>query len=451
MRRYDYDLLTIGAGSGGVAASRRAGAAGARVAICEEGRVGGTCVLRGCVPKKLLWYASHFRDEVIDARSYGWDVADDSLDWNQLIEAKDAELERLEGVYQRLLRQANVDVKEGRGVVVDEHTVEVAGHRVTAKRILIATGGRPSRIEVPGRELLITSDEALALRSVPKHVAIVGGGYIAVEFAGIWKGAGADVTLVVRGDNVLRGFDEDVRRALSEAMEGRGIGIRRSACVRSVEREKGHKLRLTLDDGETLQVDQVLCATGREPNSRELGLEQLGVELTDTGNICVDEWSRTSAAGIWAVGDVTNRQALTPVAIADGRAFVATEFGNNPTPVDHETVPSAVFSNPPVGTVGMNESEARSRRSDGIEVYRSNFRPMKFSLTRRVEKTMMKLIVDGRSDRVLGLHMVGPDAPEIVQGFAVALKAGATKRQFDATLGIHPTLAEEFVTMATPV
>ncbi len=450
MAKYDFDLFTIGAGSGGVAASRRAGAYGARVAICEERRVGGTCVLRGCVPKKLLVYASHIRTELADAAGYGWNIGEVSLDWGRLIHAKNAELDRLEGIYQRMLGQAGVEVHAGRGVIIDPHTVEVEGRTFTAERILVATGGWPTLPEIPGIEHAITSNEALDLSEVPRRAAVVGGGYIGVEFAGIWNGAGSQVTLLVRGDNVLRGFDHDVRETLSEEMRKEGVELRCSTRVHAIEKtDEGLELRL--DRGEHLVVDQVLFATGRHPHSTELGLEEVGVQTNDAGAIIVDEWSKTSVDGIWAVGDVTTRIALTPVAIADGRAFVETEFHDNPTPVDHGAVPTAVFSDPPVGTVGITEAAARELGTGPVDVYRAEFRPMKFVLPGRDSKTMMKLIVDRETDRVLGLHMVGPDAPEIVQGFAVALKAGATKKQFDATVGIHPSSAEEFVTMTTPV
>jgi glutathione reductase (NADPH) len=433
-----------------VAASRRAGAYGARVAICEERRIGGTCVLRGCVPKKLLVYASHYRDELADAAGYGWSLGEHSVDWGQLIANKDAELDRLEGVYQGMLSQAGVEVLTGRGVVVDPHTVDVEGQRFTAERILIATGGWPSLPEVPGIEHAITSNEALDMTDPPRRVAIVGGGYIALEFAGIWRGAGSEITLVVRGEQILRGFDDDVGLALSKELRKRGIAIECGNHVNAIERRSDH-LHLRLDRGGSLDVDAVLYATGRHPRSGGIGLEEVGVGLDQHGGIIVDEWSRTNVAGIWAVGDVTHRLALTPVAIADGRAFAETEFHDNPTPIDRGAVPTAVFSQPPVATVGLTEQEARDLGTGPIDVYRSRFRPMKYVLPGRDEQTMMKLVVDRRTDRVLGVHMVGLDAAEIIQGFAVALQAGATKKQFDATVGIHPTSAEELVTMATPV
>jgi glutathione reductase (NADPH) len=450
MAKFDFDLFTLGAGSGGVAASRRAGAYGARVAICEERRVGGTCVLRGCVPKKLLVYASHLRDELADAAGYGWTIGDVSVDWSRTIAIKNKELDRLEQVYLRLLGESGVEVMRGRGTIVGPHTVDVEGRHFTAERILVATGGWPTLPEVPGIEHAITSNEALDLERVPEHVVIVGGGYIALEFSGIWHGAGAEVTLVVRGDEILRGFDRDVRDALTEQLRKRGITIECNNHVNAIEK-RGDKLHLRLDRGEARVCDTILYATGRHPHSHNIGLETVGVALDHRGAIIVDEWSRTNVPGIWAVGDVTHRLALTPVAVADGRAFAETEFNTNPTPVDHGAVPTAVFSQPPIGTVGLTEEEARELGVGTIDVYRARFRPMKYVMPDRDEQTMMKLVVDRDTDRVLGLHMVGPDAAEIVQGFAVAIKAGATKKQFDATVGIHPTSAEEFVTMAKPV
>jgi len=449
MQQYDYDLFTIGAGSGGVAASRRAGGYGAKVGICEERRVGGTCVLRGCVPKKLLYYASHLHDELVDAAGYGWEIGEPKVDWAKLVAAKDRELARLEGVYRELLRKNGVQIHEGRGRVVDPHTVEIEGRRVTAARILVATGGWPTLPEIPGIELALTSNEALDLAALPEHIAIVGGGYVGVEFAGIWNGAGVRVTQIVRDTAPLRGFDQDVRAALSEAMVGRGIRLVTGNRVHAIEK-KGEGLRLRLDRGEHLDVGAALFATGRHPHSRDLGLEEVGVRCNEARQIIVDEWSRTSVPSIWAVGDVTHRLALTPVAIADGRAFVETEFHDNPTPVDHASIPSAVFSQPPVGTVGLSEEQARDLGVGRIVCYHARFRPMKYVLPNRNERVFMKLVVDAQTDRVLGVHMVGADAPEIIQGFAVALRSGAKKKDFDATVGIHPTSAEEFVTMYTP-
>lgn len=446
---FDFDLFTIGAGSGGVAASRRAGSYGARVALCEADRVGGTCVLRGCVPKKLLVYASHLRDELEDAAGYGWTIGETSLDWARLVAAKDAELDRLNGVYLRMLASAGVEVIAGRGVLVDPHTVEVGGRRYTAERILIATGGSPHVPSVPGAELGITSDQALSLTTIPRRLVIVGGGYIAVELAGIFAGAGSRVTLLVRGYGVLREFDGDVHAALAEEMQRRGITIANHSEPESLER-RGEGLVVHCRGEQDHEADVVLWATGRWPSSRGLGLEEVGVAVDGRGAILVDEWSRTNVPGIFAVGDVTPRLNLTPVAIADGRALAETLFNDNPTKVDHEGIPTAVFSQPQVGTVGLTEKQARAKHPH-VDVYRTHFRPMKYVLPGRREQTMMKLVVDKDSDRVLGVHMVGPDAGEIIQGFAVALKCGATKKQLDATIGIHPTSAEELVTMTKPV
>ncbi|MCA9655256.1 MAG: glutathione-disulfide reductase [Myxococcales bacterium] len=448
MAEYDYDLFTIGAGSGGVAASRRAGSYGARVAICEADRVGGTCVLRGCVPKKLLVYASHLRDELVDAAGYGWTIGEATLDWAKLVAAKDAELDRLNGIYLRMLASSGVEVIPGRGTIIDPHTVEVRGRRYSTKRILVATGGWPHVPEIPGADLGITSNEALSLTKVPESILIVGGGYIAVEFAGIFAGAGAKVTLLVRGYGVMRDFDDDVHAALAEELTRRGIEIRTHTDIESVERS-GDGVVVMCRGGIEHEAETLLWATGRWPNTRGLGLEDVGVATDDRGAIVVDEWSHTSVHGIFAIGDATNRINLTPVAIADGRALAETLFNDTPTQIDHEGVPTAVFSQPQVATVGLTEKVARSRYPH-VVVYRTHFRPMKNILPGRQERTMMKLVVDHDSDRVLGVHMVGPDAAEIIQGFAVALKCGATKKQFDATVGIHPSSAEEFVTMVQP-
>ncbi len=449
MAKYDFDLFTIGAGSGGVAGSRRAGGHGARVAICEADRVGGTCVLRGCVPKKLLVYASHLRDDLEDAAGYGWTVGESSLDWGRLITAKNAELDRLNAIYLRMLGNAGVQIIEGKGTIVDPHTVDVGGKRYTAERILVATGGWPYIPKVPGAELGITSNEALDLEQLPRRIVIVGGGYIAVEFAGIFAGAGSEVTMLLRGYNVLRGFDDDVHAALGEEMQRRGIQIKSHTDIDSLER-RGDGVVVRCRGDVEHEADVVMWATGRRPNTRGLGLEELGIEMDQHGAIAVDQWSRTHVHSVYAIGDATQRPNLTPVAIADGRALAETLFNDNPTAIDHEVVPTAVFSQPQVGTVGLTEEQARARH-DHIDVYRTNFRPMKHVLPGREERTMMKLIVDKATDRVLGVHMVGPDAGEIIQGFAVALRCGATKAQFDATVGIHPTSAEEFVTMATPL
>jgi glutathione reductase (NADPH) len=445
MSSHDFDLITLGAGSGGVRASRLAAQAGKRVAVIEESRVGGTCVMRGCVPKKLLVYGAHFAQDLADCQGYGWSVEGVAFDWARLIVAKNAELNRLEGVYQRILRDNGVTLIEGRGVLRDSQTVMVGDKAYTAATILIATGGRPSLPAIPGIEHAVTSNEALDLMQLPGRVVIVGGGYIAVEFAGIFNTLGVAVTQVLRGDTVLRGFDQDVRAALAEEMVRAGIDLRTETQVQSIERSgRGYSVRLSGD--ETVETDLILYATGRAPNTAGLGLERAGVVLNGKGAVVVDPYSRTNVANIWAVGDVTDRVNLTPVAINEAVAFVKTAFLGTPAAMDYGAIPSAVFSQPPIATVGLTEAEARQRFGE-VDVYLSRFRPMRNILAGRDERTMMKLVVDRASDRVLGLHMVGADAPEIVQGFAVALKCGATKAQFDATVGIHPTAAEELVTM----
>jgi len=444
MSQFDYDLITIGAGSGGVRASRMAARTGAKVAVVEESRVGGTCVMRGCVPKKLLVYAAHFAHDFGDARGFGWKVAEPTFDWGELIANKNAELDRLEGIYGRILRENNVDHLDGRGEVTGPNSVEVNGKTYTAERILIATGGWPHLPDVPGIEHAITSNEALDLAELPGRIVIVGGGYIAVEFAGLFNALGADVTIIIRAGNILRGFDEDIREALATEMEKQGITIHRECVVRSIEPE-GDGYSVRLHGTETIDCDKVFYATGRTPNTKGLGLEEAGVKLTDKGAVVVDEYFQTSTPSIFALGDVISRIELTPVAINEGMAFVATQFENRPTPMDYDNVPAAVFSHPPVGTVGLMEDQARAKGD--VDIYMSRFRPMKHTLSGRESHAMMKLIVERDSQRVVGCHMVGDDAPEIIQGFAVALKCGATKAQFDATVGIHPTAAEEFVTM----
>ena len=445
MAGYDYDLITIGGGSGGVRASRTAGRYGAKVAVVEELRVGGTCVLRGCVPKKLLVYCAHFAEEFEDAAAYGWQVGDVSHDWSKLIAAKDEELDRLHGIYLRMLAAGNVDVLDGRGRLVDAHTVEVGDRRITAERIMIAVGGWPSLPEIPGIEHAITSNEALDLKERPQRIAIIGGGYIAVEFAGIFNALGSQVVQLYRGEQILRGFDDDVRQFLAKEIVKKGIDLRTRLNVTRIEKS-GDELILDLTDGGTLTVDQVLFATGRAPNTKDLGLEAAGVETRANGAIIVDEWSRTTVPSIFAVGDVTDRVNLTPVAIAEGRAIAETNFNDNPQIMDHENVPSAVFSQPPIGTVGLSESDARARYG-AVDVYTADFKPMKHTLTGRDERIFMKLIADRTSQVVVGCHMVGADAPEIIQGIGIAIKCRATKAQFDATIGIHPSAAEEFVTM----
>jgi glutathione reductase (NADPH) len=449
MPRYDFDLFTIGAGSGGVAGSRRAGSYGARVAICEESRVGGTCVIRGCVPKKLLVYGAQFADAFADAAGFGWHVPVPSFDWPALIAAKDREIERLSQIYVRMLRDSGVTLIRGRGVLVDPHTVAVDGRHYTADKILIATGSHPVVPQIPGIEHVISSNEALDLPALPRRIVIVGGGYIAVEFAGIFRGFGAEVVELVRREELLYGFDDDIRIALAQQMRDRGIEIHtRTQVARIEKRPHGYSVHTTL--GQEFSADVVMYATGRRPNTRGLGLAEVGVALDDNGAVIVDEWSRSNIPNIYAVGDVTDRLNLTPVAIAEARAVAETLFHDNPTPIDHTNVPTAVFSNPPIGAVGLTEECAR-REIGAVDVYMARFKPMKNTLSGREERTVMKLVVDAHSDRVLGCHMLGPDAPEIIQGLAIALKCGATKRQFDQTVGIHPSAAEEFVTMREKV
>ena len=447
MAKFDFDLFTIGAGSGGVAASRRAAAFGASVAIAECVRVGGTCVLRGCVPKKLLVYGTHFAEEMQDARGYGWTV-EGRLDWGALIAAKDRELDRLHGIYLRMLTEANVTVLGGHATIAGDNTIEIGGRCYRARHILVATGGRPQRLEIPGADLAIVSDDALMLPALPRRVAIVGGGYIAVEFASIFRAAGAEVTQVIRADQILRGFDREVRDHLAGEMEKRGIRFLRGCNLARIE-AAGPSRRLVLDDGIALEVDCVMMATGRRPNIEGLGLEAAGVSLDKRGAITVDAWQCTTAPGIHAIGDVTDRINLTPIAIAEGRALAETLFNANPTRMDHADVPTGVFSQPPVAMVGM--SEERAATLGAIDVYRTVFRPMKHTLSGRDERTLMKMVVDGSSQRVVGIHMVGADAPEIIQGLAIAVRAGLTKQDFDRTVAIHPTAAEEFVLMREPV
>jgi glutathione reductase (NADPH) len=445
MARCDFDLITLGAGSGGVRASRLAAALGARVAIVEERYLGGTCVNAGCIPKKLLVYAAEFADHFDDARGFGWTVGDRRVDWTELIRRKDREIERLNGVYRHLLEGSGARIFEAHAVLADAHTVMVDGTRYTAETILIATGGWPWKPDMPGREHLVTSNEAFHLERFPKRVLIGGGGYIAVEFAGIFHGLGAEVVQVHRGPLFLRGFDDDLRATLAEEMRKRGIELRFSTTIDVIEK-KGDRLSATFSDGRRSDADLVMSAMGRSPNTRGIGLAEAGVDLDPMGAVRVDSLSRSSVANIYAIGDCTNRLNLTPVAIAEARAFFETVFRGNPTPMDYRDVPTAVFSLPNLGTVGLTESVARERFA-AIDVYRSSFRPLKHTLSGRDEKTLMKLVVDHASDRVLGCHMIGPEAGEIVQGLAVALRCNATKAQFDATIGIHPTGAEEFVTM----
>jgi glutathione reductase (NADPH) len=444
---YDYDLFVIGAGSGGTRGGRIAASLGARVAVAEHHRAGGTCVIRGCVPKKLLVYASHFREDFEDAHGYGWTVGESAFSWRTLIANKNTEIARLERVYEGLLERAGATLLRGTARIAGPNAVELDGKRITARYILVATGGWPFKPNIPGVEHCITSNEAFELAEQPKRVLVVGGGYIAVEFAGIFRGLGSEVTLSYRGERILRGFDDDVRLYVQEEMAKKGVRFQLRSVVAGVERGANGVLTVHFGEGHApIQVDAVMYATGRLPNTRELGLQEAGVELGENGEVVVDRFSASTVPNIYAVGDVTDRIALTPVAIKEGHAVALTLFGNQPTPVDHMDVPSAVFSQPPVGTVGVTEAEAKESYHE-LEIYKSTFRPLKHTLSGRDERTMIKLIVDRASQRVIGVHMVGADAPEIIQGIGIAVKAGLTKARFDATVGIHPTAAEELVTM----
>jgi len=447
---YDYDLIVIGAGSGGVRASRISAGHGARVAVIEESRPGGTCVIRGCVPKKLLMYGSAFSADAEDAAGFGWQVSVDGHDWPALIGAKDRELDRLEGIYRSLLANAGVELIAGRGTITGPHEVSVGEHRLTAEHILVATGGWPQIPDVPGlADHGITSNEALDLAERPDRVLVYGGGYIAVEFASIFNGFGIETHLVYRADLPLRGFDEDIRQESATALAGRGIILHPDCTLSEVAVGADGRKTVGLSDGSEIVADQVMAATGRRPNTTGLGLEAAGIAIGSHGEIPVDANSRSKVASIYAVGDVTDRVALTPVAIAEGHALADSLFGGRPRQVTHANIPSAVFTQPPIASVGLSEEEARSQCGE-ITVFTSRFNAMKNTISGRSEKTFMKLIVETASDRVVGAHMLGPDAGEIMQGIGVAIIAGATKADFDATIGIHPTAAEEFVTMRTP-
>jgi glutathione reductase (NADPH) len=453
MADYDFDLFVIGAGSGGVRAARVAAMSGAKVAVAEEYRVGGTCVVRGCIPKKFMVYASEVSSQLKTAAGYGWTIGDARFEWTRFLQEKDVEIARLSGVYVTNLQKAGAKLLHGRGQIVDAHTVEVlpktgsddAG-TYTARKILIATGGRPVRPEFPGAELGITSDEAFHLPSLPKSILVVGGGYIAVEFAGIFNGLGVETTLLYRGANILRGFDDDVRIHLADELEKRGIKVVLGCSHTSIKQMDDGHLLSTLSNDLTFETGAVMFATGREPYTRGLGLEKAGVGLNDKGAIAVDAFSKTNIDSIWAVGDVTNRINLTPVAIREGAAFAQTEFYDNPTSFDHDMVASAVFSQPPVGSVGMSEAQARQAFGK-VDIYRSVFRPMKATFYGGQERCLVKLVVRQDDERIVGVHVVGPDSPEIIQMAAIALKMGVTKPQWDSTCAVHPTLAEELVTM----
>lgn len=444
MKEHDYDLIVVGAGSGGVRAARIASDLGARVAVCEMDRLGGTCVNVGCVPKKLFVYGSHFAYDLGDARSYGWSSSA-SFDWSTLLENKNREIARLNGIYLQLLERAEVDLFRGRASIVDGHTVSIEGVERTATRILIATGGRPLTPDLPGAEHAVTSNAVFSLPQLPKRMLVVGAGYIALELGSVFRALGVDVTIVHRGEEILRGFDRELRCHLHGELEAKGIHILLNTQVKEL-RKSGASVEAKLDNGTTLETDFPLFAIGRTPNVQGLGLEHLGVELGQRGGIVVDDDYTSSVPSVHAVGDVTDHVQLTPVAIAEGMHFAHRFFGNGDFRIDYTNIPTAVFCQPELATVGLTEEEAWHRCQD-VRVYRSTFTPLKLAMTERRERTIVKLVVDAGNDLVVGCHMAGHGAAEIIQGLAVAMKAGATKAVFDATVGIHPTSAEEFVTL----
>ncbi len=452
MADFDYDLFVIGGGSGGVRSARLAASLGKRVAIAEEYRFGGTCVIRGCVPKKLFVYASQYHEHFEDAVGYGWSVGESSFDWKKLVAAKDREIARLEGLYRKGLENAGAEILETRAELAGPNSVRLvkSGRVVTAERIVIAVGGAPNpHVALPGHELCISSNEAFHLEELPRSIVIAGGGYIAVEFANIFHGLGVDTTLIYRGKEILSRFDQDMRRGLHEAMEAKGIRVLCHDVIEAVEKTPADGLRVTTKNNGTLSADQVMLALGRDPNTSGLGLEAAGVVTNERGAIVVDEYSRTNVPGIFAFGDVTDRVQLTPVAIHEAMCFIETEYKNNPTRPDHDLIATAVFSQPEIGTVGLSEEEA-ARRHPEIEVYRAQFRPMKATLSGRNEKMIMKLIVNAADRKVIGAHVLGHDAGEMAQLLGITLKAGCTKDDFDRTMAVHPTAAEELVTMYTP-
>jgi len=442
---YDYDLFTIGGGSGGVRASRVSANLGARVAVAESGRFGGTCVNVGCIPKKLFSYAAHVRDELKDAADFGWNIPEPSFDWKRLVANKDREIDRLNGVYERILVNAGVTIHRGHASILDPHTVSLNGKTYTAKHILVATGSWPQKPAIPGAELAITSNEAFYLDQLPKRALVVGGGYIAVEFASIFHGLGVDTTLAYRGARLLRGFDADLGTRLAEEMGRKGVAVHLN-CTPVGLAKQGNAVHVEFNNNTRDSFDLVMFATGRVPNTAKLGLEAAGVKLGADGAIVVDNYSKSAVDSIHAIGDVTNRMNLTPVATSEGMALAKTLFGGTPTPADHDNVPTAVFAHPNLATVGLPEHRARERYGK-VDIYKASFRSLKHTVGKSEEKIFMKLVVDAASQKVVGAHMIGPEAGEIIQGIAIAVKLGATKAQFDATIGIHPTAAEEFVTM----
>lgn len=450
MAQYDYDLFVIGAGSGGVRAARLAAMTGARVAVAEEYRVGGTCVIRGCVPKKFMVYASEFPHDFEIARGFGWTIGETAFDWSRFLMAKDQEIARLSGIYTANLTKAGAEILYGTARFLDPHTLQVTGRdgqkTVTADKVLIAAGARPKLPDLPGIEHVITSEQAFHLPELPKRMVIVGGGYIAVEFACIFHGLGVDVTLVYRGSNLLRGFDEDVRAHLADELRRKGLKVALACQHERIEKRADGVLVSHVTENMKLESEVVMFATGREPHVKDLGLEKAGVALNAAGAVAVDDYSRTSAEHIWAVGDVTDRMALTPVAIREAAAFAETVYRGRPTAFDHADVPTAVFSQPPVGVVGLTESQARHKLGE-VDIYLTRFRPMKTLFAGSQERMLMKLVVERATDRVVGCHIVGQDGPEMIQMAAIAVKAGLTKAQWDATCALHPSAAEELVTL----
>lgn len=452
MSQFDYDLFVIGGGSGGVRAGRIAATHGAKVGLAEEYRYGGTCVIRGCVPKKLFVYASKFSEEFEDAEGFGWSVGERNFSWQKLIEAKDQEITRLEGLYRRNLERSGVEMHDSRAVIEGPNTVRLlsTGQTITAKYILVAVGATPNvDAGLVGGEHVITSNEAFHLSELPPKIVVVGGGYIAVEFAGIFNGLGVETTLLYRGEEILRGFDMDFRKAVHEEMEKKGILVICEDTFTSIEKLADGTLVGHTKKGERLEAGQIMSAIGRKPNTRDLGLETAGVETEVDGTIKVDAQSRTSVPSIYAVGDVTNRANLTPVAIREGHAFADTIFGNKPWTVDHSLIATAVFSQPELGTVGLSQEDAL-KKTKNLDIFKSSFRPMKHTLSGRDEKMLMKIIVDADTDKVLGVHILGPDAGELAQVLGITLEMGATKADFDRTIAVHPTAAEELVTMREP-
>jgi glutathione reductase (NADPH) len=448
MSQYDYDLFVIGAGSGGVRAARMSASFGVKVAIAEERYLGGTCVNVGCVPKKLLVYASHFSEDFKDAKAFGWTVGASQFDWQKLIDNKNREIKRLNGIYQNILDSAGVTIIDGKAVLIDHHTVRVGERLYTAERILVATGSWPSIPDIPGKEFIVSSNEVFFLEKLPERIIIVGGGYIAVEFAGILNGLGVNTTLVYRGPLFLRGFDQDLRAFLAQEMQKKGITLLFDANITCIEKNND-ELMAHLTVNQRRMAHLIMYATGRKPNTSGIGLEEIGVELNQKGAVIINDCYQSSVSSIYAIGDVTDRVQLTPVALAEGMALAKGLYGNQSVQVDYTNIPTCVFSQPNIGTVGLTEEQAREEYDD-IDIYKSTFTPMKHTLTDSDEKTLMKLVVDKKTDRVVGAHMVGPDAGETIQGIGVAIKAGATKAVFDSTIGIHPTAAEEFVTMRQP-